>query len=100
MSTGEEREQRADVLVSRYTLAKYRESGEAENAHLKVCPEAVTEDPESHNGTYGCDTGCEYVRFEATITCPHGQREDFEWGTFGELSYILEDLEADEAVTR
>lgn len=77
----------ADEKVARFILATYREPGEGQgsNEHLRACPDAVVADPDTSDGTYGCDTGCEYVRFEATITCPHGESEGFEWGDFGSV---------------
>lgn len=100
MSTVEEREHRerdADKLVARFILATYREPGKAYNQHLKACPDLIVENPDARDGTYRCDTGCEYVRFEAVITCPHGEREEFEWGKFGNLAGILAEMRKDEA---
>lgn len=34
------------------------------------------------NGTYGCDTGCSYIRFE--VQCPGCGRSIYETGDFGE----------------
>jgi hypothetical protein len=33
------------------------------------------------DGTYGCDTGCDYVRFE--VECPGCKRSIYETGSFG-----------------
>jgi hypothetical protein len=55
----------------------------------------TVEDPDALNGAHGCDTGCDYARFEAVIVCPHGQREEFEWGQFGEIADILEEMGED-----
>jgi hypothetical protein len=79
-----------DELVERYILLKFREDG---TDHLETCPDARVTEADARNGSYGCDTGCEYVRFEAVITCPHGESEEFEYGEFGELYSLLEDLE-------
>lgn len=49
-------------------------------------------DEGAQDGSYVCDTGCDYVRFEAVIECPHGFSELVEWGEFGDLAGILEDL--------
>ncbi|MER7361903.1 hypothetical protein [Nonomuraea wenchangensis] len=86
----------ADERVARFILKTYREPGEAENAHLRDCPDATVQDPDAYDGTYGCDTGCDYARFEGVITCPHGEREQFEWGDFGEIGGILDEMEQDE----
>ncbi|WP_433364128.1 hypothetical protein [Streptosporangium sp. CA-115845] len=83
----------ADERVARFILATYRKPGEADNEHLAACPEAHVEDPDAYNGTYGCDTGCDYARFEAIIACPHGERADFNWGDFGDVASILEELD-------
>lgn len=97
-----------DELVNRYVMRTYRTENtkrerrgsygewvpKAEQPHLVACPEAVA-DATAEDGVYGCETGCDYARFEATISCPHGFSEQYEYGQFGELSYILEDLEKD-----
>lgn len=88
----EQEEQKANELVARFILRTYREPHQADNQHLKECPDITVDDPDAYDGTYACDTGCEYVRFEALITCPHGEREAFKWGDFGRLSSILEEM--------
>ena len=60
-----------------------REPGKSD--HLRGCPEAKVYQSEAHDGEYGCDTGCEYVTFTATIKCPH-ESEEYEYGEFGELA--------------
>ncbi len=80
----------ADARVSAWVAEQYRADGMS-NAHLRTCPDlAVTY--EGRDGVWGCDTGCEYWRFEATMTCPHGEREEYEYGDFGTLADILDDL--------
>lgn len=55
-------------------------------------------DVEFYNGEYGCDTGCEYVRFE--VECPHCG-DSFETGEFGffendeEKAEFLADFQAE-----
>lgn len=89
----------ADDLVRRFILDKYREEsrlpgrGDREHSHLAACAEVEVADPDAYNGLYGCDTGCEYARFEATIRCPHGYSEEYEWGDFGEIAGILPQLD-------
>lgn len=98
MTTWEEHERREaeiNALVARYVLDQYRDEGT--NEHLKACPDITTDDAEGSDGSYGCDTGCDYRRFEATITCPHGERDAFEWGEFGTIASIIEDLEREDA---
>lgn len=48
-------------------------------------------DIDMYNGTYGCDTGCDYVRFE--VHCPHCHRMIYQTGTFGEFGGDTEDEE-------
>ncbi|GAA0853385.1 hypothetical protein ACFQVD_26625 [Streptosporangium amethystogenes subsp. fukuiense] len=81
----------ADERVTRFILKTYREEGY--NDHLTTCPDLTAQNPEGYNSQYGCDTGCEYVRFEATMTCPHGESDDFEWGDFDDLASILKQLD-------
>lgn len=87
----------ADELVRRFILGKYREENtwrvSPERSHLVTCPDVEVADPDAYNGMYGCDTGCEYARFEATIRCPHGHSEEYEWGDFGEIADILPQLD-------
>lgn len=90
MASGEER---ANELVARYIISHYREENGPCGDHLSSCPDITVTDADASDGSYGCDTGCEYVRFEAVLTCPHGESEAHEFGEFGELTWILEDLE-------
>lgn len=90
----------ADDLVVRFILRDFRNevgstSTEAER-HLAACAEATATHIEGANGTYGCDTGCEYARLTAQITCPHGQEAEHEYGDFGEIGDILIDIRRDE----
>lgn len=83
----------ADQLVARYILRQYREDYRNKAKHLSTCTDVVVEHPEAEDGFYGCDTGCEYYTLDATIRCPHGEMEEYHYGDFGEISYILEDME-------
>lgn len=92
----------ADELLRRYVLRQYREEANrhlppAQRLHMQDCPDAAVTYLDASGGSYGCDTGCEYMRFEATITCPHEQPVEWEWGDFGELAYLIEDLEKEAA---
>lgn len=82
----------ADELVAAYVLRQYREET-WRRTHLVACDQVVVEHPGGEDGYYGCDTGCEYVRFTATLKCPHGESEEVEYGEFSRLADILEDLE-------
>lgn len=98
---------RADALVTAFILRKFREDTRENEMsqlasfraqvtdaarHLAHCDDARVEDEERTNGAYGCDTGCEYARLEATITCSHGCSEDFEYGEFGDLADLLAEV--------
>ena len=90
----------ADELVARYILREYRRektNSYGGTPHLAECPEATVEHPQAEDGEYGCETGCEYVRMTATIRCPHGESSNYEYGEFGQLAYIIEDLEREQA---
>lgn len=84
----------ANAAVARWIIKQYRKGGR--NKHLASCPDLAAGDVTGEDSSYGCDTGCEYVRLEADMSCPHGERECYAYGKFGELAYILEDIEADE----
>jgi hypothetical protein len=83
----------ADDLLRNHVIAKYRESY---NNHLAQCIGLTVAELDANDSTYGCDTGCEYVRLESVLTCPHGERVDYDWGDFGELAWLIEELEARE----
>jgi hypothetical protein len=86
---------RANDKVARYILEQFKDDPDTEPAaeHLAACDSVRVTDPDAQNGTYGCDTGCDYTRFEAVITCDHGQRHEFQYGEFGMLSDIIWDLD-------
>lgn len=96
----------ADELVRRLILRRWQ-NGDGlpswkgrPSEHLRSCAEITLADVEASNGSYGCDTGCEYARFEATITCAHGESYEFEWGDFGMIDDFIEDMSEDEEATR
>lgn len=105
--TAERGEAQANALVSRYILRKFREGihsnleslvpsfrarvSEA-SEHLVDCPDLHVEEQDATDGVYGCDTGCEYARLEATLGCSHGMTEDYEYGDFGELADMLREI--------
>lgn len=80
-----------DERVNAYVLSLFREDRPPDD-HLTSCPDAHAVDSDMFNGTYGCETGCEYARLEAVVTCPHGFKEDFEYGMFGEVSDLIDDM--------
>lgn len=79
-----------DKAVCAWVLDMHQDDGQ--NEHLKRCPTRRVAEAGARDGTYGCDTGCEYVRLEATITCDDGETEDFTYGDFGDLAWLLEDF--------
>lgn len=87
----DEAAQRANERVAAYILEQFHdEPGGGESAeHLAACDSIRVTDPDASNGTYGCETGCDYTRFTATIACGHGQQIEFEYGEFGRLGDIL-----------
>ena len=85
-----------DIQVKTWMLkqfqAKQQGTKDALIDHLVRCPSAHVKVAEGYDGEYGCDTGCSYVRLECTIICEHGNECDFEYGDFGELDWMLEDI--------
>jgi hypothetical protein len=92
----------ADELVTRFILRDFRENvgrlSPAAEMHLAECPDATAKHVDGSDGTYGCDTGCEYAQLEAEITCPHGFEGEHTYGDFGEIADMLDDIRHDEAV--
>lgn len=56
------------------------------------CNGALEED--MYDGTYGCDTGCDYVRF--SLECPHCKKEVYRTGAFGSAFEDWDDVTAEE----
>lgn len=81
----------ADRLVELYILDAWR----ADNPDHADCPSLRVVDPDASNGTYGCETGCDYTTFTATVGCEHRQPAEYVFGEFGELASILENVERD-----
>lgn len=85
----------ADERLERVVLAMARQD-EAVDPHLRDCPDLRAGQADGGDGDYGCDTGCEYVRLTATLTCPHGRTGDYEYGSFGELADLIADMAKDD----
>jgi hypothetical protein len=85
-----DRNERVEALLTAWVLDRYRD---AETGHLAECPDATVVERDVYDSIYGCDTGCEYLRVEARITCPHHQAVDWEDGDFAELADVIKDLE-------
>lgn len=81
----------ADERLNRLVMHLLREDGA--HPHLASCPDAAVRDATGGNGWYGCDTGCEYVRLEARVSCPHGYDAEFEYGEFGDMESLFEDMD-------
>ncbi|MFG2676959.1 hypothetical protein [Streptomyces sp. NPDC048445] len=107
LTAGSEGAAKADAIVSRYILRKFREETKTNMtsplpsfraqvsdsaAHLVSCPDLHVVDQEAADGSYGCETGCEYARLEADLVCSHGMREEYEYGDFGELADMLREI--------
>ena len=82
--------ERVEQLLKDYIFIKFKQ-GESSH-HLAKCEETKVIEVDAEDGTYGCETGCEYYRFEAVLECPH-EREEFEYGDFGRLYNVIEALE-------
>lgn len=83
----------ADLKVERLIRRYYAEK--SPDGHLVTCPDVKVIHPYAEDGEYGCDTGCPYFSLSATLVCPH-EAEEFEYGDFGQISYMLEDIQDDE----
>lgn len=60
-----------------------------------LCPFCNAElEEKMYDSTYGCDTGCEYVRFE--INCPRCNKMIYATGDFGSAFDDWDDVTADE----
>lgn len=88
-----------DEKVERLILAMFVEESKdspdwSHEGHLMRCPSLRVKDAGGRDGVYGCGTGCEYVRLTATLVCGHeGFKSEFDYGSFGDLATLLEDLE-------
>lgn len=84
----------ADERVAAFVVRDFVEKGRVgeSEAHLRACPDVSVAHVEGSDGEYGCDTGCEYARLEASLSCPHGFSVDHEYGAFGDLADILEEI--------
>ena len=60
--------------------------------HLINCPDTRITFEDAYDGTYGCETGCEFYRVSGTIWCSHGAEDEFDYGDFGELMDRVPDV--------
>lgn len=56
------------------------------------CNSATVQAIDAYDGSYGCETGCEYARLEAVVTCDVHGKKDWEYGTFGDLASLLDEF--------
>lgn len=91
----------ADEKLNRLVLRLFRQQDAdvtghpVDVAHLRTCPDVYAVDATGGDGPYGCDTGCEYVELEANIRCEHGCCARFDYGEFGDMAGLIEDMDAD-----
>lgn len=81
----------ADERVARFIVKTYREEGFDE--HLTECADLTATLEDMNTGPGACDTGCDRVQFTAAMACPHGIREQFEWGDWGDLPDMLAEMD-------
>jgi hypothetical protein len=84
---------KADAIVELYILDNWR----GDHPDHADCESLHVLNPDAFGGTYGCETGCDYVTFTAIVACEHRQPEEFQFGQFGELNDLIEDLASDYA---
>jgi len=91
----------ADDKVNRLVAQMFREQTLFDTnpldyqLHLASCDTMRAESAEATNGSYGCDTGCEYYELEAVIKCecPDAADEQYSYGSFGDTYYLLSHLD-------
>ncbi|MBM0201882.1 hypothetical protein JNW90_01265 [Micromonospora sp. STR1s_5] len=81
----------ADALLRDYVIGRYRDEI---RGHLAECPGLTVAELDATDGVFNATTDAEFVRLESVMTCPHGERDDYFWGTFGTINEIIEDIEA------
>jgi hypothetical protein len=82
-------------LDSHPSLSVEHTAGQRQRSdHLRRCPTLRVVSFGGSDGTYGCDTGCEYLRIEGQVVCDHdAEGAEFWVGEFGELVDFLADLD-------
>ncbi len=85
--------QHANELLERFIIKEFRSEHSGE--HIGECLELAVADLDGRDGSYGCDTGCEYLQLQALITCPHAAHSAvaFTYGEFGDMAGLIEALE-------
>jgi hypothetical protein len=105
---GDEAAERANELVDRFIMRKFREDSadgadsrsawlrpSVADLHLAACSTIRVVERDTQAGD--CGTGCETATLEAAIGCDCGHRTDWEYGTFGDIASMLEEIVAEEA---
>ncbi len=85
----DEQQEAADRFI--LGMVTYYARQEANDRHLRECPDLVVSRPDAFDGTCGFDT-CEMVTFKAELTCPHRPDVHYyqSWES-GELADMIED---------
>lgn len=79
----------ADDRVSRFVLSRA-----VSDSRTHTCIDTKVSFLEGDDGTYGCDTGCEYLRLTAKLTCKHfPEGIEYEYGDFGMLYNLFPHLD-------
>lgn len=98
LAYGELATERQRELLRAWIMGEWRRRypvGSRMEGHLSTCPDVQIEF-DAFDGDYGCDcpSPCQYVRCEAELSCPHGVEREFDFGEFGLLAELLQDLES------
>lgn len=80
----------ADELLREFILRKYQEE---EYGHLAQCPSLEVTELDASEGSSGYPTDCPTYRLEAELECLHGEQDTYDYGSFGELRDLIDDLE-------
>lgn len=91
----------ADDLLRAYVLEQFRDEYDSDGyaashpreVHIARCEEASVLESDGRDGSYGCETGCEWLTLEASISCPHGEPVEYEYGEFGDIPGLIWSLE-------
>lgn len=102
ISGWEEREDRVNHILTQGLLDSFREEhksiyghtrfgfGNKSEEHLFYCDKTYANLEIAHDGTYGCDTGCDFYTLKGTISCPHDFSVEHDASTFGGLDWVFD----------
>jgi len=95
----DEKARHANDLLLGFVLEQFQEEEEPGARspawlHLAACPTARVSELDARDGSYGCDTGCDWLSLTAVITCDcdTGQVLEYEYGEFGEIASLIASL--------